>query len=117
MTEQIPLKPCPFCGGGVHPFANLRDDEESGEIVPDWTIIHKCSVVGEILCVGSTEEFCIAAWNTRKEKIMPDQKKCYLCEKEIIEKPAAWEYKLLCEKGGPITVCYDCYEQALEDEA
>lgn len=42
-------------------------------------------------------------------------KRCYLCEKEILQVPGQ-EFKMLCEKGPPITVCEDCYEDAETDE-
>jgi len=38
--------------------------------------------------------------------------KCYLCDKN---KVAGKEYELKCEKGAPIKVCEDCYEDAIEE--
>ena len=59
MTEQIPLKPCPFCG---------HDDPElDGQ--GEWTMLYvrcpKCKACGPFERTDSERE-AIAAWNRRK---------------------------------------------------
>lgn len=44
----------------------------------------------------------------------PDERKCYLCDKKILQ-ISGQEFKLRCEKGSPITVCEDCYEEAASE--
>lgn len=51
----------------------------------------------------------------RQELTDETEESCYLCEKEIIQRPGQ-EFKLRCERGGPITVCEGCYEDALDDQ-
>ena len=40
-----------------------------------------------------------------------EAKTCYLCERRITQVPGQ-EFQLICEKGRPIMVCEDCYEEA-----
>jgi hypothetical protein len=39
--------------------------------------------------------------------------RCYLCERPLLD---GEEYQLACEKGPNITVCEDCYDEALSEE-
>jgi len=67
MTEQIKLKPCPFCGENEQRIIELESE------VVEWAIYIRCEYCGALGPPADSSQGAKEAWNERVEKKQPNK--------------------------------------------